>query len=674
MIRNEDNEKLRRRGRTSICRSTVLNLGINNPRVVVVPATNKRLGKKMPQKRPRRAYLPSRRKILGLLRKCFPLNAGGNICPDYERFERAFRKVALTGAIDGEVKICGTPLRWIAHALGSSYCDSGGGDRCCVITQLQSLDDIFMKNGTTSNYLSEFILMDVILNRKVTPTAAATDTGNHTTVNATTGRGTTTAVAFDPDAVVMASAYGCEDLDDENDYKYRTLLAFLPGAGVFYCSREWRRKSEGIEGSEIALDMSWLRIRPIELTEFRLQFGEDGYVKRFSSESKMMVSAWRVSYNPAPPTYSRVVFTSTQCADHEGPRMPPDLVVGHDLGAWPVADRAQEYNRRLANSNSARVGGRHYAAGCLYLNIPETCWIIDPMVHPFVDIIVDIVPTGCQQAVVGRKSVVMVRSILDASHKSRYCCDVDGQGLIGSLKALGEHNSLLRRQVPVGTVRHNAGDVGAMHAIGTRVLLDGTTTTGYTANCKVPQPVLRSFVEAFATVGLCCFPDVLSVVQNMEADTSLAPIAPMDGNGVGLRVGYTIDVSVNLGNSSHFDTNDASQGFSVWTEEKPGCASNWYFVLPNLHGRRLCGAEYNGVVIKLYHGTAISWDGRVIRHCTSVSRPDGADSAPVSAGSWTSVNHLFGTFTAAKEKVVAAGRASAAGNQNRHDVSPDSNE
>ena len=80
--------------------------------------------------------------------------------------------------------------------------------------------------------------------------------------------------------------------------------------------------------------------------------------------------------------------------------MPPDLVVGHDLGAWPVADRAQEYNRRLANSNSARVGGRHYAAGCLYLNIPETCWMIDPMERPFVDIIVDIDLTGYQQAVV----------------------------------------------------------------------------------------------------------------------------------------------------------------------------------------------------------------------------------------------------------------------------------
>lgn len=43
-----------------------------------------------------------------------------------------------------------------------------------------------------------------------------------------------------------------------------------------------------------------------------------------------------------------------------------------------------------------------------------------------------------------------------------------------------------------------------------------------------------------------------------------------------------------------------------------------------------------------------------------MSRPDGPGSAPVGSG-WTSVNHLFGTFTAAKEKIVAAGRARASG-------------
>ena len=88
---------------------------------------------------------------------------------------------------------------------------------------------------------------------------------------------------------------------------------------------------------------------------------------------------------------------------------------------------------------------------------------------------------------------------------------------------------------PVGTVRRNAGDIGAMHAIGTRVLFDSRTTVGYAMNNKVLQPVLKSFVEA-----------LLSVVQHMEADTSLLPISPINGNGIGLCVGYTIDTSVDL--------------------------------------------------------------------------------------------------------------------------------
>ena len=33
-------------------------------------------------------------------------------------------------------------------------------------------------------------------------------------------------------ATIMVSADECEDLHDVNDFKYRTLLAFLPRAGV----------------------------------------------------------------------------------------------------------------------------------------------------------------------------------------------------------------------------------------------------------------------------------------------------------------------------------------------------------------------------------------------------------------------------------------------------------
>jgi hypothetical protein len=137
----------------------------------------------------------------------------------------------------------------------------------------------------------------------------------------------------------------------------------------------------------------------------------------------------------------------------------------------------------------------------------------------------------------------------------------------------------------------------------------------------------------------------------------------MDGEG-GRQVGYTVDMSVDLGNSSHYDFNDASQGYSSWLEEIPGKGTNWYFVMPNIHGRRpganLTWVPFTGLAILITNGVSISWDGRDIRHCTSVSEPDGP---PVggAAGDWAgsvrqTENHLYGTFTAAKERVVDAGR------------------
>jgi hypothetical protein len=76
--------------------------------------------------------------------------------------------------------------------------------------------------------------------------------------------------------------------------------------------------------------------------------------------------------------------------------------------------------------------------------------------------------------------------------------------------------------------------------------------------------------------------------------------------------GNNLVISTNLGNSSHYDL-DASRSFSLWSEDEPGNATNWYFVMPN------CSVDgSSGVLIRLFHGAAISWDGRVIRHCTSV--------------------------------------------------------
>ena len=91
----------------------------------------------------------------------------------------------------------------------------------------------------------------------------------------------------------------------------------------------------------------------------------------------------------------------------------------------------------------------------------------------------------------------------------------------------------------------------------------------------------------------------------------------------------SINISLDLANEPHYDTNDLGLGPSIWLEDCPGTAKNWKFVLPNLVVQ-FEGASYNGVVVKLCHGALIQWDGTSIRHCTTVT--DGGSPS----------NHVYG--------------------------------
>ena len=84
---------------------------------------------------------------------------------------------------------------------------------------------------------------------------------------------------------------------------------------------------------------------------------------------------------------------------------------------------------------------------------------------------------------------------------------------------------------------------------------------------------------------------------------------------MGCGPGSVLVISKNLGNASHYDYADDSVSFSVWAEEQPGGSRNWFFVMPSLSYQ---GSK--GVVVRLSHGAAISWDGTKIRHCTSVTK------------------------------------------------------
>jgi hypothetical protein len=122
-----------------------------------------------------------------------------------------------------------------------------------------------------------------------------------------------------------------------------------------------------------------------------------------------------------------------------------------------------------------------------------------------------------------------------------------------------------------------------------------------------------------------------------ERGHGLHPNAEYMGGELGVTC--SLDQSCDLGNESHFDTHDASNSISIWTELKEGEAKNWYFLMPNLQVFKE-GKIFSGVAVKLSHGTSVSWDGRIIRHCTTVTDLG------------TEENHVFGTFWGAKSKQV----------------------
>jgi hypothetical protein len=171
----------------------------------------------------------------------------------------------------------------------------------------------------------------------------------------------------------------------------------------------------------------------------------------------------------------------------------------------------------------------------------------------FVNIMVDLPRLGWQK---NKQSVIMVRNV-------NFLTDNGGEDLRRAMACITKHNKALRLAKRKGAARANAGDYGTMHAIGTHVHFDGVATDAYAVNTSVGEAVLRKMVVSLAKIGRCAYPQVNAVIRDTEENSGLEPVPPMDGEG-GRRVGYTVDVSVDLGNTSHVDVHDGSQGYSVW--------------------------------------------------------------------------------------------------------------
>jgi hypothetical protein len=215
--------------------------------------------KSLPVVRNERESHPTHRRIMSLLSMA--------VIPE----ERgAFRKrfQVATKHNDGRHAgfLCQTPISVVGKAFG------------CEPLQLRSAADMLPESRIESEFLNEFYVMDVILNRAYLPEG----TGECRKRGRKNHGGSSD---VDCDVVRPVVSYEPEDLGAEKDYLCRAAILFLPQCGVFYCQRERRRGDTSVPGTFTAHDMSWLRLqREVHCGVVLFTFGDDSFVKRFLSE------------------------------------------------------------------------------------------------------------------------------------------------------------------------------------------------------------------------------------------------------------------------------------------------------------------------------------------------------------------------------------------------------
>jgi hypothetical protein len=576
-------------------------------------------------RKPRNCHL-SHNQVGSLIAKCLPLT-------HVDCFDVAFRRECAAGLAsnyvwspDNAAVVVKTPVSWINSALISTF-----GGNCLSLEQCSAdANDVFglnSRDNIVGNNFFEVILMDCILKRR--------EPGDNELSN--------TAI----DAAQPMKAYAGSQCTEQDNFRYRTCIAILPGAGIFYCARERRKESEGKLNSLVPIELNWLHL---DLEGPGVGAGQwflpASYVQRLSNVGEnglCSVWRWRVKREGLlfpgcglklhANNLRLMSFRVKQCRDEEGPRLPPDLFDGKSQAHLGVDALREKYRNKLMVSNSTKRCCRHYAMGCLHGSFGPDVLIVDPRFTHDVDIPVSVeVPEEWNAvAAVSTDTLVQVRFLPALS----------GAGVL--LDDVRAHAQSVQQEKKSKSARADLGDRGAMHPIGSRIPYDKSGVIGYaTSAAGHALQLLRRAVAATAKLASLSIPAILRVIQDLENDSGMVVRVGMAGDGRWGRISHTMDLSVDLSNSSHYDVNDASRGFTIWTEDIPGSTEGWYFVLPNVYGKRSDGGgAFNGLAIRLTHGVLISWDGRLVRHGTSVVNRKG---------------HVYGSFFAAKKAIVEHGQ------------------
>jgi len=248
------------------------------------------------------------------------------------------------------------------------------------------------------------------------------------------------------------------------------------------------------------------------------------------------------------------------------------------------------YRDNLATAYTSRNGCRLYNHGYLYqdpignsTNNEFQPYILDP--DPLTTTIIDVDVENFEGKTTARSTITV--------RVSR------NKKLISSIVDLG--NDIVSKKLT--SVRPHTGDEGSMVGIGQHAY--NNVIKRYAATDKLKAATVRKASKAAVHEYTKNFP---SEMRSISQAYSLS--APLD-----LGDQHPLIFSVDLGNSSHEDTRDISQSLATWASNDESAIHDWYFLCPDII-LVVDGITYHGLLIKLGQGVQISWDGRLIRHCT----------------------------------------------------------
>ena len=280
------------------------------------------------------------------------------------------------------------------------------------------------------------------------------------------------------------------------------------------------------------------------------------------------------------------VMVANQISDSLPPLLLPDYFQSEDNGPAETITRSQLLSTQLYSKlraiDQSKRRFRKFVFGALYLRpLRARPYMVDPREGS-----VDIRVTHAD----GSLSIVHIRHTGDP-------------GVLESIVRLG------KRLPKNSAIRSNVGDKGSMVAVGVKNW--GNANPEEYAVTKRLTPEFLVAAHHVSNYLRNVLPQVFNAIQDADQiKRGERKYEKMEGGP-----GSVLVISKNLGNASHYDYADDSVSFSVWAEEQPGGSRNWFFIMPSVSYQ---GSK--GVVVRLSHGAAISWDGTKIRHCTSVTK------------------------------------------------------